>query len=239
MQSPNGFDASIVMWLDQFAQRSRLFDHIANSLEGEPLLKCGVLTAFFWWAWFRKGSDKSRDRAILITGIVAAMASLAFCRAAAYLLPYRVRPVFESSLAFRPPFFDNSASLINWSSFPSDHAGLCGALAATLFLVSRRTGVIAGIYTFLFICLPRIYVGDHYPSDILVGGGIGVFFVWLFQRAAIRDRLVRKPLHLLESAPAGFYLMSYVGSLLLTTNFEIVRKLGGLFFHSFRTHGSM
>jgi undecaprenyl-diphosphatase len=151
MQAPNGFDAAIVMWLDQFAQRSQLIDHVANSIAGEALLKCGVLTAFFWWAWFRKGPDKPRDRAILITGAVAAVASLTLCRAVAYLLPYRVRPVFEASLHFRPPFFDETASLISWSSFPSDHAGLCSELAASIFFVSRRAGAIAGIYTFLFI----------------------------------------------------------------------------------------
>jgi undecaprenyl-diphosphatase len=88
-------------------------------------------------------------------------------------------------------------------------------------------------------CLPRVYVGGHYPTDILAGACIGVSVAWLFQRAAIRDCLANWPLNLLESAPASFYLIGYVGSLFVTTNFDLVRKLGGLFFDSFRMHGAM
>jgi hypothetical protein len=63
--------------------------------------------------------------------------------------------------------------------------------------------------------------------------------VWLFERTAIRDRLARIPLQLLESAPARFYLFGYVASILTATKFELIRRLGGLVFHSFRTHWSI
>lgn len=237
MIPPNAFDASVVLWLDRAAQHSHLLDRLACGLEGEELLKGGVLTPFLWWAWFRRTPDRAQNRAILIAGIAGTAVTLAICRTAAYLLPFRVRPIFEPSLHFVPPFGTNSASLINWSSFPSDHAGMFSALAVLMFFVSRSAGILASLYAALFIFLPRLYLGNHYPTDILAGIFIGAAVIWLFERPAVRDRLARIPLHVLRCHPARFYALCYVASLLLATNFEFVRKLGGLVFHSFRTHG--
>lgn len=226
------------MWLNHFAQRWWMLDRIACAFEAEPLLKGGVLTAFLWWAWFRRSPDKRRDRAILVAGIASAIAAMTICRAAALLLPFRERPFFETSLHFSPPLGTNSSTWINWSSLPSDHAGLFFALAISIFFAYRVAGVLACVYTLLFICLPRIYIGEHYPTDILAGVLIGAMVAWVFTRPRVREAFARRPLRVLESTPSRFYLAAYAASLLLTTNFEIVRKTGSVVFHALRTHGA-
>ena len=57
-------------------------------------------------------------------------------------------------------------------SFPSDHATTVGAVACGLLLVNRRFGTVAvvGAFTMAFA---RVYVGAHYPSDVVVGLIIG------------------------------------------------------------------
>ena len=53
-------------------------------------------------------------------------------------------------------------------SFPSDHATIAGAVAAGLFLVSRRLGLIAFVAA-VAMALARVYVGAHYPGDVVAG----------------------------------------------------------------------
>lgn len=53
-------------------------------------------------------------------------------------------------------------------AFPSDHAVMAGAAAAGLWLVSRRLGLMATAAAVL-MAAARVYVGAHWPGDVLVG----------------------------------------------------------------------
>lgn len=57
-------------------------------------------------------------------------------------------------------------------SFPSDHAVMAGAVAAGLCLVSRRLGATATIAA-LLMAFARVYIGAHYPRDVLAGLALG------------------------------------------------------------------
>lgn len=57
-------------------------------------------------------------------------------------------------------------------SFPSDHAAGAFAIAVAVLIVSRRAGIIALLLAVL-IAFSRVYVGQHYVSDVLGGAAIG------------------------------------------------------------------
>jgi undecaprenyl-diphosphatase len=61
-------------------------------------------------------------------------------------------------------------------SFPSDHATMAGAVAAGLWLVSRRLGVVA-LAAAMLMAFARVYVGAHYPIDVVVGLVFGAVVV--------------------------------------------------------------
>jgi membrane-associated phospholipid phosphatase len=66
-------------------------------------------------------------------------------------------------------------------SFPSDHAVMAGAVAMGLFLVSRRLGLVA-LLAALLMAFTRVYVGAHYPQDVVAGLLLGAAVVaigWL------------------------------------------------------------
>ena len=66
------------------------------------------------------------------------------------------------------------------NSFPSGHtcaafaAGLCWARA-----LPWRWGRIAAVVTAVCMGLSRLYVGVHYPTDVLVGAVIGTLCAWI------------------------------------------------------------
>jgi undecaprenyl-diphosphatase len=60
----------------------------------------------------------------------------------------------------------------DWS-FPSNHATIAGALAATALLLHRRIGLVA-VPLAVLAAFSRTFVGVHYPHDVAAGLLLGV-----------------------------------------------------------------
>src|SRR6266404_7706498 len=171
----NWFDHALIVFLNQWSQRWSEFDHLVVIASNSDLSKGGVVVAAVWGAWFRMSSAQEKNRRYLLSAIFGSLVALFVARVLAAALPLRVRPLLNQSLQFRPPKgLPDQSNWTTWSSFPSDHAALFFALAFGVFLVSKKWGVVLFTYVVLIICLPRIYVGIHYPTDILCGGVLGV-----------------------------------------------------------------
>ena len=83
------------------------------------------------------------------------------------------------------------------AAFPSDHAVMAGAVAAGLWLVSWRLGVLAAAAA-LLMAASRVYIAAHYPHDVVAGLLLGIAITllgWL---------LVRRPLTALVERLAGW-----------------------------------
>lgn len=90
-------------------------------------------------------------------------------------------------------------------SFPSDHATMAGAVAVGLLFANRRWGIVASMAAVL-MAFTRVYVGAHYPSDVLAGLALGGLVaatgaIWL---VPLIDRGVRR----LATTPAGWLVTS-------------------------------
>jgi len=224
----NPFDLSILRFLNQFAFHSTMLDYMAIGIERFYFTRGLGLICLLWWIWFRGGADVRRDREIVVCTAAATFVALILGRSLAHWLPFRVRPFANDALAMHFPS-DISACKVNvvrgWSSFPSDHAMMWFAVATGVYLASRRLGIIAFIYSFIFICLPRIYLGMHYPSDVLVGALLGVFICLLLNQPLFRERIAAPALGWSVKYQGLFYVAIFLVSFELASQFDELRKL--------------
>ena len=82
------------------------------------------------------------------------------------------------------------------ASFPSDHATMAGAVAAGLLCVHRRLGA-GAVLAALLMAFARVYVGAHFPIDVLAGLAVGALVALLTQLGA--PPLARVLTHLAHS----------------------------------------
>ncbi|MFD7923768.1 phosphatase PAP2 family protein [Streptomyces sp. NPDC059740] len=59
----------------------------------------------------------------------------------------------------------------DWS-FPSNHATIAAAATVALLMIDRRVGLLA-VPVALLMAASRVWVGAHYPHDVLAGLAIG------------------------------------------------------------------
>lgn len=83
------------------------------------------------------------------------------------------------------PFIENNVNLLveysDKASFPSGHAAFYFAISTVVYFYNKKIGILFFLASFL-ISLARVFVGIHWPTDILAGIVIGIFSGWLMHK---------------------------------------------------------
>lgn len=219
----NAFDLYISSFINGFAHRSFRFDQFVVFLSNNSLCKGGVVLGLVWWLWFQNGVVR-RKREALLAAVIASFPALVFARILSWVF-FRPRPLNETRFLFRVPYGATAAGWEGLSSFPSDHAVLFFTLAAGIFFVSRRAGWFTFAYVSIIICLPRIFTGTHYATDILAGAAIGGFMAWLANLSAVREPLTKWALQWEDSRPELFYCFAFVLTCQMAELFDPMREI--------------
>ena len=221
----NAFDSSILTFLNQFAHRWYPLDGAMYYAATYNLVKGGVIAAALWWIWFDRHQEQPRKQEILVSTLAASAVAILLARALALSLPFRTRPLYNADLAFQHPFNVEYLDLEAWSSFPSDHVTLFFALAIGIFLCSRAMGVLAFLHAFFVITLPRVYLGIHAPTDVIVGALMGSLIAYLFTRPRAREVINRLPIQWMHKHPGSFYACFFLLSWQVATLFQAIREI--------------
>lgn len=222
----NWFDLSILHFLNSFAHHSWFTDAFIVEIANNDFIDGGVLMAMVWWAWVEYGNRQAGKREVLALNFFVTAFAVVVARFLALSLPYRERPFREPLLNFQLPYTSNTSALIHWSSFPSDHAVLTFCVAAGLWMVSRRLGMLAAAYG-LVTNLARVYAGIHYPTDVVVGLILGVGIAFLCKLSSLRA-IARTVLAFLDQYPAYLYSLLFACTFEVAEMFNSVRHIAVL-----------
>jgi membrane-associated phospholipid phosphatase len=237
-EAMNAFDYAILQFFNQVAEGHPLFTHVVT-WACEDSLKTGLIVALFWWAWFKQASpqDQILTRQRIVASLIGSIACIALVRAMAAVLPFRVRPLANTSVHLHFPI--DVGIWGQWSAFPSDNAVLFSLLATCLFVVSRRLGSIAAITVALFICFPRVYVGIHHPTDVLAGAAMGIAAGWFLTREQVCSPIARPALATLDRHPQAFYASAFLVTFLFAQVFWPATRLAISFGRAIRVFASV
>ncbi|MET7690505.1 phosphatase PAP2 family protein [Streptomyces sp. NPDC005483] len=121
-----------------------------------------VLAVVGWW-FARRGGDAAAVTALAVPVVVV----LAYGVDALVKLAVREDRPCQS---LRVTTLETCPAPGDWS-FPSNHAAIAAAAVALLF-VSRRLGAVAAVAA-LAMAVSRVWVGAHYPHDVVAGVLVG------------------------------------------------------------------
>ncbi|MET9292323.1 phosphatase PAP2 family protein [Streptomyces sp. NPDC003077] len=192
-------DGGLYTWVTDLARRA---PHALNTLVGYwtdyGLFVFAALVVLAWWRARR--ADATRM-------------AMALAAPFAVVLAYVANVVVKDLVDERRPCRTLHTLTVqvcpgpgDWS-FPSNHSAIAAAAAVTLLLVHRRLGVLAAVGA-LLMAASRVWVGAHYPHDVLVGLVLGALVAWPLTRLA---RRAAPAVTRLRSGRAGA-LLAVVGS---------------------------
>ncbi|MFI5821960.1 phosphatase PAP2 family protein [Streptomyces rishiriensis] len=135
-----------------------------------------ALMAYGWWRARRAGAAASVTALAVPFVVVAAFG----VDAALKLLVREDRPC----QSLRVATLEACPAPGDWS-FPSNHAAVAAAAAVALIFVSRRLGAVAAVAA-CAMAASRLWVGAHYPHDVVAGVLVGALVAWLAMSALRR-----------------------------------------------------
>ena len=174
-------DKALFLWINTLVGNAPAVDAAMVWLASDYLVPvCMGLTLVALWFIGKDRPERLRYQ----IGMFAALTAMALSSLVVLI---------SNALFFRPRPFDGleGVNLLFYqptdSSFPSNSAAAAFAIAAAVWCVNRRIGAVlfiaAAVYGF-----SRVYVGVHYPADIIGGAVIALVITALTLR--LRDLMM-------------------------------------------------
>ena len=226
----DNFDREILEFLNLSSGSRFIFVKTAVIVATNDLLKGVLVTTLLWWVWLKDTGRLINKDLFTVRTIIGAFSAVFVGRLAQNLLPMRLRPIHHPEIDFKLVEGIFESPLEDWSSFPSDHAVLFFALSTAIFAKSRVLGILVFCWSFFVICLPRVYLGIHYPTDILAGAMLGIVIMYIFLKLPLSS-LTWGILQRMENRyPAILFAMVFLVSAQIATLFDSARGLatGGI-----------
>jgi len=156
-------DRTLYRAVNRFAGRTGWLHPPIVAFAKYGIVLFGIALLAGWWL------GRQRSDITTVAAVVCAVAAVFVALGVAQLIGHvigRARP-YDAIAGMRL-----LVSRTNDFSFPSDHATVAGAVAGGLWAVDRRLAR-AAVIAAIAMAFSRVYVGAHYPGDVIVGVVLG------------------------------------------------------------------
>lgn len=154
------------------------------SMFGEELIMVGIL-GFIYWSLDKKFGEYVGFNILAVNVLNPMIKNIA----------NRRRPYFDSDRIDCLKLIDSSADkydiVAQGFSFPSGHSSGAAAVYPSLAVYKKKNWLVAiAIAIPLLVGFSRVYLGVHYPTDVLAGWalGIGVVFLMTTLRKVVKNK---------------------------------------------------
>jgi undecaprenyl-diphosphatase len=165
--APADWNRHAFLDINDFARDTSWLHGVMEWFANDGVVLLALALVLAWWLGRR---DRSPHKvATAVWGAIGALVALAIAQPIAGAVDER-RPfvAIPKSLLL----IDHAAN----AGFPSDHATAAGAVACAVLLVSWQLGAVTA-FVAVVIAFSRVYVGVHYPQDVLAGLALGAAVV--------------------------------------------------------------
>ncbi len=176
-------DTRLFYAINHFARDTPWLHPVVSAYAGYGAVLFGGLLVGGWWI-----ARHDDDRARMVAAVWAPVGMLGALAIN--------QPIASAVDETRPCRALHDIVVLHCSSdagFPSDHAVMAGAVTAGLWLVNRQLGVLSAIAA-TAMAAARVYVGAHYPHDVIAGLLLGAAISlagYLLARPPLRWLLAR------------------------------------------------
>ena len=178
-------DSSLFQFTNGLIGRSVWLDRFMYLCADALSFVFALVLAGLWLTW-RHGQQRGAFLAVLSAFSALGVAQI-IIRLFPRPRPFNVLPAHLLVNASQDP------------SFPSDHATFAFAIAALVWRCNRK--VATWLFALAFVQgIARVYVGAHYPTDIVGGAALGIItsaIVWYVSHLDFCERLLKNRFSLL------------------------------------------
>jgi len=220
-------DAFLRLLFDRIPH-SRVTDEFSDLLISNPLLSAWVFSAWFYRYWMKEDEDRSNHKQELTSAVIALVVAGVVTLV---LRPWIHWPAPVLNPAFRSLFPQNLWGNGNGNCFPSHSTLAYFTIAAGFWTLNRWLSVWLCAMSLLFVALPRIYLGGHYPIDVLFSCILAIFTLMAVRRLR---RARRAPSDLPGFAERALSAIFYLWVFELGEGFRSAESLVRMGQHAYR-----
>lgn len=190
-------DGSLYLDVNGFARDTSWLHGAMQAFTDIGLALFALLMLVAWWR------ARGRGAAAMAAALAVPVATVV-----AYFANDLVKSLFDEPRpchVYPDAFLLDGCDPVGDYAFPSNHSTIVAAAAVGLYLVERKWGLLAAVVA-IIMAFSRVYVGAHYPHDViagLVGGAIVGLIVALIVARLLRPvvrAVTRTPLRPLVAA---------------------------------------
>ena len=176
-------DEALFLWINGWVGKFTPIDEVMKLIASDYLVPV-TLALILFALWFAGTDLGTRERYQI--GIVVAVFAVALANSSIEVL---------NNFYFRDrPFLNHEAELLFYrptdSSFPANSTAAAFAIAGSVGIFQRRLAIVIASLAALY-AFSRVYVGVHYPLDVVGGAVFGLVAVPI---AVVLVRIIRPAL---------------------------------------------